>query len=372
MKLAFVYDKVVKFGGAERILLALNELYPDAPLFTSLFDKKNAKWANAFKIIPSFLNKIPLINNHQELTSLLAPFAFESFDFSDFDIVVSVSSQDAKSIITNPNTLHVNYCLTPTRYLWSGFDEYYRQPALGIFNPLIRIGMQLSKQKLRSWDLVSARRPDIYLAISKNVKNRIKNIYQVNSEVIYPPVDTQTFYIKKGESKNDFFLIVSRLVPYKRIDYAITAFNKLGYPLKIIGSGIDRLRLQNLADKNVEFVEGNLTDQKLCWYYQNCSCLVFPGVEDFGLTPLEAQSCGKPVIALNEGGVTETVIQNRTGLLYNQKSEQSLITAIKKFSTTKFNPDICRNNALNFSKIIFQQKFEEKIKEYYIKFRQRK
>lgn len=371
MKVALVYDRVVKFGGAERILLALNELWPDAPLYTALFDKQNAKWAKVFKVSPSYLNKIPFINKFQELSTILTPFAFESFDFSAFDVVISISSHDAKSIITKPETLHINYCLTPTRYLWTGLDEYYRQPALGILNPLIRSNLKANLIKYRNWDLISSKRPDIYIAISNTVKKRIKKIYNLDSEIIYPPLDIDIFKPDKTIKNNKFFLIVSRLVPYKRIDYAILAFNSLELPLKIIGSGLDQSRLTKLANKNIEFISGNLTDQKLCWYYQNCICLIFPGVEDFGLTPLEAQSCGKPVIALNAGGATESVIPNVTGILYKSKTVGSLINAINKFNTMTFNPEICRKNVLKFSKNRFLKGFRNSVNNYYKNYMQK-
>lgn len=370
MKVALVYDRVVKFGGAERILLALKELWPDAPLYTALFDNQNAKWAKVFKVYPSFLNKIPFIIKFQELSTILTPFAFESFDFSAFDVVISISSHDAKSIITKPSTLHINYCLTPTRYLWTGLDEYYRQPALGILNPLIRHNLKVNLIKYRNWDLMSSARPDIYIAISNTVKKRIRKIYNYHADIIYPPLDTDRFKPNNANKKYNFFLIVSRLVPYKRIDYAILAFNKLKLPLKIIGSGLDQNRLIKLANKNIEFISGNLTDQKLCWYYQNCICLIFPGVEDFGLTLLEAQSCGKPVIALNAGGATESVIPNVTGILYKSKTEDSLIKAINNFNSLKFDPEICRKNVLKFSKIGFLKEFRNSVNKYYKKYKQ--
>ncbi|OGG32398.1 hypothetical protein A3I51_03865, partial [Candidatus Gottesmanbacteria bacterium RIFCSPLOWO2_02_FULL_38_8] len=282
LKVALVYDRVVKFGGAERILLALKEIWPSSPLYTAIYDQKSAKWAYHFQIEDSFIRFLPASFRLQEILPLITPYIFEKFSFDDFDIVISITSQDAKCIITKPDTLHICYNLTPTRYLWSGFKEYYRQPSFGLLNPLVRYGMKMVFPSMRRWDIISSRRPDYYLAISQTVKKRITHYYHRKSEVIYPPVDTDAFVLPKSPPLLNYFLIVSRLVSYKRLDYAVSAFKYLPFRLKIIGSGIDEARLKKIAPKNVEFIEGSLTDQKLCWYYQNCLALIFPGMEDFG------------------------------------------------------------------------------------------
>lgn len=368
MKIALVYDRVLKFGGAERILLALKELWPDSTLFTAFYDSRGAQWAKSFQVKESFLKIFPFMKNNQGLALFLTPFAFESFTFDEYDLVISVTSQDAKCIITKPATCHICYCLTPTRYLWSGFEEYYRQPSAGLFNPVVKLIMKLTLPALRIWDYLSAKRPDTFLAISKTVKKRIFDYYGCISEVIYPPIDSDVFRIPEYEPALDYYLIVSRLVPYKRIDYAINAFNRLKYPLKIIGSGIDENRLRGIADSNIEFISGDLTDQKLCWYYQNCRSLIFPGDEDFGLTSLEAQACGRPVIALNKGGTTESVVDKLTGILYKDKTDTSLIEAIDKFNKHHFLPKVCRANALRFSRKEFKKLMRQKIERYWAEY----
>ncbi|OGG06492.1 hypothetical protein A3D05_04910 [Candidatus Gottesmanbacteria bacterium RIFCSPHIGHO2_02_FULL_40_24] len=361
MKLAIVYDRVVKFGGAERILMALHEIWPNAPLYTAVYRPEKAPWARRFHIRSSFLDHIPYAENIIEVLPFFTPYAFENFNFDEYDIVISITSQDAKSIITKPQTFHVCYCLTPTRYLWSGLNEYYNQPAAGIFNPGVRLGMKLFVNKLRRWDKISSKRPDSYLSISKTVKRRIAAYYNRESKVIYPPVDTEVFNLPKVKTLNDYFLIVSRLVPYKRVDYAIEAFSQLPYRLKIIGSGIDEKRLKKNAGKNIEFIGSDLTDRKLGWYYQNCLALIFPGEEDFGLTAVEAQACGRPVIALGKSGTTETVINGKTGLFYDEKSADSLISAVRKFFKYSFNPENCRQNSLRYSKKQFKQLMKSEI-----------
>ena len=264
MKIAFVYDKVNKFGGAERVLLALHEIWPEAPLYTAVYDRNRAKWADVFLVKPSFLRHFPFLQDRHEVLSLITPYAFESFNFDEYDVVLSITAADAKGIITKPSTLHISYCLTPTRYLWSGYNEYLREPGVGTFNPLARFYMRLCFTGLRRWDFIASSRPDRYIAISDQVAKRVKTYYKKEAMVIYPPVDVEKFKPNdKGVNKEKYYLIVSRLVPYKRIDYAICAFNQLGWNLKIVGSGLDGRRLKNLAHQNVEFLGSNLTDEKL-------------------------------------------------------------------------------------------------------------
>lgn len=378
MKIAFVYDRVNKFGGAERVLAALHEIWPEAPLYTAVYNKEKASWANKFKIIPSFLNTLPFSTTNHEIFPLLTPHAFESFQFDDFDVVLTITSSDAKAIITNPNTLHICYMLTPTRYLWNGYKDHLQNPGFGVFNPAVKGLMKLFSPTLRRWDFLAAQRPDYYLAISKTVAKRVKIYYKRKADVIYPPVDTDFFHprgihlatpgvterLPRGEVGKDYFLIVSRLVPYKKIDYAISAFNKLGWKLKIIGSGIDEERLKKLAKKNIEFIAGGLTDEKLCWYYQNCKGLIFPGEEDFGISAVEAQACGKPVIGKAAGGIAEIVISGITGELYRD-DYRSFVDTLNLFLKRKYLLSDCRNNALKYTKKIFQNKIKIAVEDYW-------
>ncbi len=367
MRIAFVYDRVNKFGGAERVLLALHEIWPEAPLYTAVLNREKASWADKFEVIPSFLNKLPFSSTNHEIYPLLTPFAFESFDFSKFDIVLSVTSADAKGIITGPNTMHVCYLLTPTRYLWGGYHDHLQNPGFDLFNPLVKGLMHLFSPSLRRMDYIAATRPDHYIAISKTVSNRIKIYYKRDAEIIYPPVDTDFFHPRGVHSDEDYFLIVSRLVPYKKIDTAITAFNKLGWKLKIIGSGIDERRLKNIANRNTEFINSGLTDEKLCWYYQNCSGVIFSGEEDFGISAVEAQACGKPVVGIGKGGIGEIVVAGTTGELCEDNTE-SLINTLKLFIKKKYSVSDCRNNAIKFSKQKFQTKMKTVVEGYWKEF----
>lgn len=364
MKVALVYDRVNKVGGAERVLQVLHEMYPSAPLYTAVYNRETASWAETFDVRATFLQSIPLARTNHEYFAWLAPIAFETLDFSEFDLVISITSEYAKGIITKPNAVHICYCLTPTRYLWSGYDEYFK-------DPLTKWLSKLVVSYLRMWDKVAAHRPDAYIAISKTVQGRIKKYYERESEVVYPPVSLQsTVYSLKRKKKavdgrrltEDFFLIVSRLVPYKRIDIAIEAFNKLGWQLKIVGAGREIEKLKAMAGSTIEFVQ-NLTDGQLIRYYQDCTALIFPGEEDFGLSILEAQAFGKPVIAYKAGGALETVVEGKTGLFFYPQTVTALIDTLRKFDKTTFDHKQCIENARNFSKSRFKKEFMKFVEE---------
>lgn len=359
MKVALVYDRVNKWGGAERVLLALQELFPHAPLFTSVYNKKKASWAKLFTVYSSFLQKLPYASISHESYAPLMPLAFESFIFDDYDVVISVTSEAAKGIITCPKTLHICYCLTPTRYLWSGYDEYFKNPFLKIFSfPFTSY--------LRIWDKVASSRPDEYIAISQEVQKRIKKYYKRESLVIYPPLESSfevlynTYKNKVITEQAPFFLIVSRLVSFKRIDIAIRASNILKLPLKIVGMGIQEAYLKRIAGPSVEFL-GSLTDKELMKYYMSCLALISPGEEDFGLTILEAQRCGKPIIAFKKGGAIETVIEGKTGIFFTQQNVQSLIKALVEFGNLNILPEDCIKQAQRFNKEKFKKEFKQTI-----------
>ena len=349
MKVALVYDRVNKWGGAERVLLAFSKIFPEAELFTSVYNDKKAPWAKPFYIKTSFLQKIPLAKSSHELYPALMPLAFEGFNFDGYDLVISVTSESAKGIITKPGTLHICYCLTPTRYLWSGFNDYFR-------NPVLRFISKPAVAYLKKWDLIASSRPDKYIAISTEVKERIKKYYGQDSEIIFPPIQD----LKTESGSGDYFLVVSRMVFYKRIDIAIKAFNKLNLPLKIVGSGSQLKGLKRLAKNNIEFLE-DLTDDELSVYYKNCRALIFPGLEDFGLVMAEAQSFGKPVIAFRGGGAFDIIKEGITGELFSEQTEESLIKTMEIFINKSYNTTLCKENSLRFSFENFKKQFLDAI-----------
>lgn len=357
MKVALVYDRVNKWGGAERVLLALHELFPQAPLYTAVYHPQKAAWAKVFpRVIPTFLQKIPLMQDKHELLATLTPVAFETLDLSNFDLVVSVTSEAAKGVVTKPETVHICYCLTPTRYLWSGYDIYFA-------NPLLRFVSKPIVSYLRYWDRIAAQRPDIMIAISSAVRGRIKKYYKRNSQIVYPPVDLEKFKIEKGErlKRKDFFLVVSRFTPYKKLDLAVEAFNRLNRPLLIVGTGGQEWGLRRLAQKNVKFL-GELTDRQLSSYYKRARALIFPQEEDFGIAAVEAQALGCPVIAYKAGGAIETVIPGKTGEFFYPQTAEALAKVVKKFKPEDYKRGSLVENAERFSKERFFEKWRKILK----------
>ncbi len=350
MKVALVYDRVNKWGGAERVLLALHKIFPKAPLFTSVYNNKTASWAKVFDVKTSFLQHFPKAKTSHELYATLMPLAFESFNFDNYDLVISVTSEAAKGIITKSHTRHVCYCLTPTRYLWSGYSDYFK-------NPLFKNLSKPAVSYLRNWDKIAAQRPDEYIAISTEVKSRIKKYYGRNSAVIYPPLMLRSLR-SQTKTPGDYFLVVSRLTNfYKRVDIAIKACNDLKLSLKIVGSGLDEKKLMKMAGPTIEFL-GDLTDDKLSDYYKNCRALIFPGKEDFGLVMVEAQSSGKPVLGFRGGGALEIIKEGVTGEFFDEQTPDSLKRVLKSFDDKRYNSKLCRENSEKFSFGQFEKAFQ--------------
>jgi glycosyltransferase involved in cell wall biosynthesis len=346
MKVAIVYDRVNKWGGAERVLLALHEIFPEAPLYTSVYDPIGAPWARVFpEVKTSFLQKFPFAKSNHELLALLMPLAFESFDLTEFDLVISVTSEAAKGVRTKPGTLHICYCLSPTRYLWSHYSEYFRRQSSKAI-------AKLFVDKLRKWDKIAANRPDKIIAISTEVQNRIKKYYGRESSIIFPPVNTSLTRINRM-TNGKHYLVVSRLVGYKKVDLVIEAFNKLRCPLVIVGIGRRERKLKRKAGKNIKFA-GQVSEKDLYEYYAHAEALIMPQEEDFGIVAVEAQSFGIPVIAYKKGGAADTVIDGKTGILFDQQNVQSLTAAVARFEKTKFVVDNLYTNAKRFSKEIFK------------------
>lgn len=351
MKIAFIHDYLNQYGGAERVLQVLCEMFPDAPIYTLLYDEKAT--GGVFKsreIYTSFLQKIPFTRKHHRVFPLLMPLAIEQFDLSYFDIVFSISASFAKGVITKPHTTHINYCLTPTRFLWDDSHRYIDE-----FNYIwpIKKLIPFFIAYLRIWDKEAAARVDKFVATSKFVSQRIKKYYNHHPPVIYPPVDVSKYKIEK--EIDEYFLMVGRLVSYKKFDLAIKVFNAIGKPLKIVGDGPERKKLEKMAAKNVEFL-GLISDHKMPEIYSRCQALIFPQVEDFGLVPLEAMASGRPVIAFKEGGALETVVDGQGGIFFSEQTEIALAEAIGRYYQTKFNPQTIRELARQFDISVFKQK----------------
>lgn len=367
MNIALVYDRVNKFGGAERLLSTLHKIWPEAPLYTAVYEAKKAPWSKRFKVVPSFLQGWPIPKDQHEFYPFLMPFAFESFSFDAFDIVISVTSAEAKGVITKPGTLHICYQLTPTRYLWSDHTEYRQRYSAGPFVNAIKSCVLPFQSVFRFWDSVAAKRPDYYIAISETVAARIKKYYQQEAVVMYPPVDTDFFQPDPKRSNGQYFLTVARFVPMKRVDLVISVFNELGWSLKIIGSGKEEKNLRLLAKNNIEFLGGNLTDNELLSYYQGCQALVVAGAEDFGLVGLEALACGRPVIAYKSGGLTEIVLSDKIGKLFYPQTKSALRDAVVEVKKKSYSQQLCRKRAAEFGEEVFMREFKRMIEQYALK-----
>ncbi|KAA5806377.1 glycosyltransferase family 4 protein [Thermoanaerobacterium thermosaccharolyticum] len=362
MKIAIVHDWLTNMGGAERVILAFHEIFPDAPIYTTVFNPD--RLPDEFKKIDvrtSFIQRLPKAKTKYNMYLPFMPTAFEQFDLSEYDIVLSSSSSCAKGVLTRPDTLHICYCHTPMRYAWDFYSEY-KESAPKWQKKFIPFLMNY----IRMWDRLSADRVDYFIANSNEVAKRIKKHYRRESVVINPPVNTD-FYTLVDEDE-DYFLIVSRLVEYKRIDIAVEAFNELGYKLIIIGDGPEKEKLESKAKANIEFL-GRLPDEEVREYYAKCKAFIFPGEEDFGITPLEAQASGRPVIAYGRGGVLDSVVDGVTGVFFDKQNKESLKEAIVKFKDMKFDKNLIRKHAEEFDINIFKKKVYDFVIEKYREFK---
>lgn len=355
MKIALIYDRINKFGGAERVLQVLHEIWPEAPVFTSVCDKNGAKWVDGWDIRTSFLQKIPLAKNRHQFLGWVMSKVFESMDLSGFDVIISITSEAAKGIRIDKNQLHICYLLTPTRYLWSHAAEYW-ETIPKLLRPVALTVLAI----LRMQDYQIAQKPDKIISISKEVQKRCWKYYRRRSEVIYPAGGLEGIEELEKSEKEDYYLVVSRLVPYKRIDLAIETFNKLQKNLVIVGIGSDRRRLMKLAGSTIKFM-GSLTDEELIGYYREARALIMPQREDLGLTAIEAQSQGTPVIVYREGGAKELIVENKTGVVFEEQTVSALGEAVKGIEVGKFDRNICLENARKYQKEKFKISFRDAI-----------
>lgn len=344
MKVALVHDYLNQMGGAERVVLALHEIFPDAPIYTSIYDPERVDAAfQKMDIRTSFMQKLPLVKKHHQPFLPFYPFAMERLDLRGYDLVLSSSSAFGKGVITRPETMHICYCHTPMRWCWN-YDEYVKREQLGRIS---RSVLPFLITGLRVWDQTSAMRVDHFIANSPAVAERIQKYYRRDAVVIPPPVEADRFTFDPTIQPEEYFLIVSRFMPYKRIDLAIAACNLLQLPLVIIGNGRDEKRLKSLAGPTIRFM-GRLSDAEVMYYYAHCRAFILPGEEDFGITPLEAQASGRPVIAYRAGGALASVIDDVTGTFFDEQAVESLAVALASFDERKYDPQTIRNHALEF------------------------
>ncbi|HEY3290810.1 MAG TPA: glycosyltransferase [Anaerolineae bacterium] len=342
MKVALLHDWLNQLGGAEDVLDVLHEMYPSAPIYTSIYDRKHmpAQWRE-WDIRSTWMDRLPgIFRRHQPYMPLFALAWAKLHVPSEYDLVLS--NKSAFCIGAKVSGKHICYCLTPTRFTFD-FNSYAsREPIPALASVVLRA----MNVYLRNWEVNASRRVTRFIAISKEVQQRIKRYYDRESDIIYPPVQVESFNV--SQSSDDYFLIVSRLLPYKRIDLAVQAFNQTGQPLVVAGDGRDRLRLQQMASSNVKLM-GRVDDATLRSLLERCRGFIFPGLEDFGIAPINAMACGKPVIAFAGGGALDTVIDGITGVLFDRQSVPALVEALGRFAEHKFSPDAIRAHAEKFS-----------------------
>lgn len=350
MRVAIVHYWLVTMRGGEKVLEALAELYPEADIYTNVVDKaKLSPSLLSHTIYATFINRLPRAKSWYQRYLPLMPLALEQLDLRSYDLVISSESGPAKGVITRPDALHVCYCHSPMRYIWDFYPEYLK--GKGYFT---KRAMQLSFHYMRLWDVASAARVDYFIANSAYVAARIQKCYRRDSTIIHPPVDVEAF--SPSEEVGDYYLWLGQLVGYKRPDLAVEAFNASGRKLVILGEGEEKERLIKQAKPNIQFL-GRCGDSEIQNMLSHCKALIFPGLEDFGIVPVEAMAAGRPVIAFNKGGAAETVIDGKTGILFAEQTVESFNEALDRYEANQDNfvPKTIQQHARNFSRSVFKQ-----------------
>jgi glycosyltransferase involved in cell wall biosynthesis len=358
-RVALVHDWLTGMRGGEKILEVFCELFPQATIYSTIHNAgMMSPVIERMKIRTSFIQHLPLKTTKYRHYLPLMPAAMNRLDFSEFDFILSTSVAVAKAAQPSSEALHICYCNTPMRYIWDQYDEYFGKGRAGF---ITHTAMALAAPSLRRWDVRTCNRVHYFIANSHNVAERITRIYHRTSDVIYPPVSTDKFMV--SEKDDGYYLVVSALVPYKRVDLAIEAFNNYGEKLLVVGSGPEREKLEKRANKNIEFL-GWQSDENLASLYAGCRALIFPGVEDFGIVPLEAMASGKPVAAYGEGGALETVVADGaspTGVFFYESTVEALLKCVKSLSKLKIDPYAIRRHAEKFDREIFKGQIVEYI-----------
>lgn len=348
-RVAIVCDWLTNMGGAERVVLALHKAYPEAPIYTSVFDAKACPDFAGLDVRTTYLQKLPAkIRAKHQLFPTFRTAAFRALDLSEFDIVISSASAEAKAVRVRPDAIHICYCHTPTRYYWSHYHEYLAEPSLGVLNPAVRVALPTLVHFMRRADLEAVAGVDHFIANSSLVAERIKKYYHRGSTVIHPPVDISRFKHVSVNNKRSGFIIVGRQVPYKRIDLAVEACTKLNIPLTVYGDGPENTRLQKMAGSNVKFAIG-ASDPEVAEALAQAEGFIMPQLEDFGIVQIEAMAAGTPVIVYGQSGARDAIIPGKTGVLFAEQTVDSLCTAIEKLQTTKFDHQAIQKHAQQFS-----------------------
>ncbi|MGH7234213.1 MAG: glycosyltransferase [Candidatus Saccharimonadales bacterium] len=365
LKVAIVCDWLLGTGGAERVVYELHKLYPQAPIYTSQYDDNpktwyGYNWFDDADIRTTRLQKLP--KSLKKFLPVLRALIFPRIDLSEYDLVISSSGAEAKSVHTGPDTLHICYCHSPTHYYWQRYDEYLKRPGFPIgTNWLARIGLRLLVTPLRVWDRHAAKQPDIMIANSTHIQESIKKYYRRDSTVIFPPVDIERFKVRGAEQDRHGFVVAGRQAPYKRIDLAVEAATKLKLPLVVIGNGPEHKNLEKIAGRNVTFLT-SVSDEDMPKQFSSSLALIFPSnTEDFGITPIEAMAAGTPVIAYSKGGPRDYIVLNKTGLFFDRLTANSLAQTLERFNPSRFNSKEIAAFSENFSDAKFRSRIAKLI-----------
>ncbi len=355
MKVAIVHDWLIG-GGAEKVVLELHKMYPEAPIYTSYATKEWQEMLDG-KVVTGYLQHWPF-SKLRKFLPVLRIWWFTHLKFDGFDLVISSSGAEAKGIKVPESVVHVNYCYAPTHYYWSRYDEYLKNPGFGVLDPVARLGLKLLIAPLRKWDYKAAQRPDKMIAISTYIQQQIKKYYGRDADIVFPPVDIERFRVQSTENRvqRKGFVITGRQTPYKRFDLAVEACTKLGLPLSVIGTGPEHERLKKLAGPSVVF-KGWLKTEEVITALQSSEAFLFPGMDDFGMAPVEAMAAGTPVVAYRAGGALDYVIPGQTGNFFDRQTIDSLASSLKDFNSMQFSHDTIAAEAERYSPAHFRSGF---------------
>lgn len=352
LKVAIVCDWLTGLGGAERVVLELHRLYPNAPIYTSQYDPKNIDWFTDADVRTGWLQKIP--KSLRKFLPVLRAIYFSRLDLSEYDLVLSSTGAEAKAVKTGPNTTHICYCHSPTHYYWIRYNEYLKNPGFGKLNFVARLGLRLLVGPLKRWDRRAAANPDIMIANSTHTQTMIKRHYKRESVIVFPPVDLGRFKTSGKPATRHGYVVAGRQAPYKRIDLAVEACNELKVPLIVIGSGPEHKRLEKLAERNVTFLT-NVSDTEMVNHFSTALGFIFPGMEDFGIVAVEAMAAGTPLIAYNKGG-SQDFVTPKTGVFFEKQTVKSLVAALESFNPNRYDPDIITEYAQQYSTAAFTKR----------------
>jgi glycosyltransferase involved in cell wall biosynthesis len=357
-KVAIVCDWLLGIGGAERVVLELHKLYPEAPIYTSQYDPRKIDWFADADVRTGWLQKLP--KALKKFLPVLRAWYFSHLDLSEYDLVISSSGAEAKGVHTRKDALHLCYCHAPTHYYWSRYNEYLENPGFGKLNFLARWGLRLLVAPMRRWDRMASKKPDLLIANSTHIQSEIKKYYKRDSTVVFPPVDISRFKVSKPSSRHGF-VVAGRQTPYKRIDLAVQACTELDVPLIVIGNGPEHKRLEKLAGRKVTFLT-NVSDAEMVNHFSTALGFIFPGLDDFGIVAVEALASGTPLIAYKKGGTLDYTT-SKTGVFFEKQTVKSLVDALSSFNPNRYDPDEIADFAKQFSTAAFASNMRAAIAE---------